>query len=327
MIRIHFTSDDLVRIRIASTPDPMWETVLSLHMLQAGSGVLAFRQWRDSVRRRLPRTMRPLIQLTPSYGYTPDFLTPSAGSESLESGLDALLSTRRSQLHRDLEQFAAKRPPPTWTRALADGNVKCLQHLAAAIREYHETAITPYWTQVHAAIDAERAAQTRIMARLGIEGLLDSLHPDLRWRPPVLEVHGFTVTRDVHLDGQGLSVIPSFFCWQHPTLLRDPGLQPVLVYPVEDRLGPLDTSRADGSSRTLRAPLTTLLGPTRAAILLAIGEGCTTTELARRVGVSLPTASQHASVLRDAGLISTRRMGGSVLHTLRPLGVEVLATA
>ena len=39
---------------------------------------------------------------------------------------------------------------------------------------------------------------------------------------------------------------------------------------------------------------------------------------------SLAAASQHASVLRGAGLIVTRRQGGAVLHVLTPLGAELL---
>lgn len=101
----------------------------------------------------------------------------------------------------------------------------------------------------------------------------------------------------------------------------------MLVYPVADRLGPLPTTAADPAATSPDAPLVALLGPTRAAVLEAVAAGCTTTELARRVGVSLASASRHACVLRDAGLISTRRLGGSVLHSLRPLGAEVLATA
>jgi Helix-turn-helix domain len=60
------------------------------------------------------------------------------------------------------------------------------------------------------------------------------------------------------------------------------------------------------------------------AQLSAIAQGCTTTELADRVGISLAAASQHASVLRDAGLITTRRQGSAVLHVLTPLGAELL---
>jgi DNA-binding transcriptional ArsR family regulator len=42
------------------------------------------------------------------------------------------------------------------------------------------------------------------------------------------------------------------------------------------------------------------------------------------VGISLAAASEHASVLRDAGLITTHRNGSSVLHVLTPLGAELL---
>jgi uncharacterized cupin superfamily protein len=37
-----------------------------------------------------------------------------------------------------------------------------------------------------------------------------------------------------------------------------------------------------------------------------------------------PADSQDASVLRDAGLITTRRQGSAVLHVLTPLGAELL---
>jgi len=43
-----------------------------------------------------------------------------------------------------------------------------------------------------------------------------------------------------------------------------------------------------------------------------------------RVGISLAAASQHASVLRDAGLITTHRQGSAVLHVLTPPGTELL---
>ncbi len=326
MIRFHFTESDLVRFRLASGPDPMWETLLSLHLLQGRAGGLVFRQWRHAVRRRLSPTLRPLLELTPPYGYSPDFLTPTAGADGLDAGIEALLATSRHRLRADLRHLAAYRPASSWTKSLADGERDSLRLLAATVRDYHRLAVAPYARWIQAATDAERVARTRILATMGVEGMISSLHPDLRWRPPVLEVHGFRVTRDVYLDGRGLSLIPSFFCWEQPTLLREPDRRPVLVYPVADRLGPMGATTANPASSP-DAPLVALLGPTRAAVLEAVDAGCTTTELARRVGVSLATASRHASVLRDAGLISTRRFGGSVLHSLRPLGTEILGTA
>jgi DNA-binding MarR family transcriptional regulator len=59
--------------------------------------------------------------------------------------------------------------------------------------------------------------------------------------------------------------------------------------------------------------------------LQAVADGaCTTSELADRSGSSTSSASQHAAVLRAAGLVVTRRHGSAVLHTLTPLGTRFL---
>jgi DNA-binding transcriptional ArsR family regulator len=76
--------------------------------------------------------------------------------------------------------------------------------------------------------------------------------------------------------------------------------------------------------RSTSKALAALLGSTRAVALEALGQGCTTTELARRLDISAATASHHATILRDAGLISTRRHGNGVLHTVTPLGSALL---
>lgn len=62
------------------------------------------------------------------------------------------------------------------------------------------------------------------------------------------------------------------------------------------------------------------LGRTRAAVLLTVADraGCTTTELSITAGVSVSTASEHTTVLRQAGLITTTRHHKAVLHTMTP---------
>ncbi|MBR7678841.1 helix-turn-helix transcriptional regulator, partial [Streptomyces daliensis] len=49
-----------------------------------------------------------------------------------------------------------------------------------------------------------------------------------------------------------------------------------------------------------------------------------TGELARAIGVSASSASQHTTALRNTGLITSHRHGASVLHTLTPLGAALL---
>ena len=142
----------------------------------------------------------------------------------------------------------------------------------------------------------------------------------LRWRAPVLEAD-YPVDRDLHLDGRGLLLQPSYFCRGTPVVYRDPQLPPVLVYPVTHPRRP--------GRRASRRPLArpSFVGHTRSAVLQAIGDGCTTSELARRAGVSMASASQHACVLREAGLVPTLRHGSAVLHTLTPLGGALLGAA
>jgi DNA-binding transcriptional ArsR family regulator len=154
--------------------------------------------------------------------------------------------------------------------------------------------------------------------------LLSTLHADVWWRPPVLHVRDGAagVERDVFLNGRGLLLLPSFFCWPAPVVVHEPGTRAVLLFPVVRHPGWVDHARAMAGAA---GRVTTLLGVTRAAILTAIaGPGRSTTQIAQSVGVSLPTVSQHTSVLRNAGLITTRRRGVAVIHEITELGIALL---
>ncbi|HEY2064196.1 MAG TPA: winged helix-turn-helix domain-containing protein [Amycolatopsis sp.] len=76
-----------------------------------------------------------------------------------------------------------------------------------------------------------------------------------------------------------------------------------------------------------RAAIAALLGPARARVLEATRSGASTTELSRYAGISLASASYHASILRAAGLVETRRRGKAVHHLLTRLGASLLAGA
>jgi DNA-binding transcriptional ArsR family regulator len=236
----------------------------------------------------------------------------------LAAGIEAVMATPARRLRRDLEVLP---DPPGWARRLADADRPALESLAEALSGYHHAALTPVWHRLRALVDADRAVRARALIDHGPEGLLNSLRPVLWWSPPVLEAD-YPVDRDLHLDGRGLLLVPSVFCWRAPVTLIDPDLPPVLVYPVAKAPGwwsePADDAR-DGA-------LARLIGPKRAAALRVIEEGCTTTELARRIGVSPPTASQHATALREADLIVSTRLRNTVVHTLTPLGTALLGS-
>ena len=78
--------------------------------------------------------------------------------------------------------------------------------------------------------------------------------------------------RDLYLDGRGIELQPSAFCWQVPTKLRDPELKPVLVYPIQHAPGILRQAPMESAPRS--DPLGSLLGSTRAVALKATVSGC-----------------------------------------------------
>lgn len=327
MLRIFFTSDDIARTRLAAGPDALWETVLSTHVLRGQQGDPAQATWRRTATAELRAStflpdLRTLFALNPATGYFPDFLTPFAAAEGIDAGLDALARTPTELLRRDLAVLASDRTLTTDVSALVsvrDGP-PAMNRLTATIRGYYDVALAPVWSRVQATVEADRGRRIRAVAAAGAQGLLDSLRPAMRWDGEVLAVD-YPVDQEMHLAGRGLLLVPSYFCWRYPVTLLDPSLPPVLIYPAErDAVAPALT---DPNRRALAA----LIGSTRAAALAAIGTGCSTTELARRVGVSLAAASQHATVLRNAGLIISLREANTMMHSLTPLGTAVLLGA
>ncbi|MFB8209586.1 helix-turn-helix domain-containing protein [Streptomyces sp. NPDC056010] len=319
MLRIHVSGWDLSRVRMASGPDALWETILSFHRLRDRRASAVFGKWRTETRPRLSGEVRLLSAVVPQRGYFPDFLTPSQESAEplgLDAGMEAVRATPPERLSAEIALLG---DPGTRRAArlapLREGGAEPVGRLVAALRDYHRAAVEPYWPHIRSAVEADRAIRGRALLDGGTDELLASLPPVIRWRAPVLEAD-YPVDRDLHLDGRGLLLQPSYFCRGAPVVLRDPLLPPVLVYPVAHRAAPAFADPGPSLGR--------LLGQTRSTVLRAIGDGCTTSELARRAGVSLASASQHACVLREAGLVHTLRHGSSVQHTLTPLGGSLL---
>ncbi|MFF4633975.1 ArsR/SmtB family transcription factor [Streptomyces griseorubiginosus] len=325
MLRVHFTPDDVARVRVAAGPDPLWEIVNSFQGLFQGGDAGSFGLWRQLVRPCLGGPGdRLLAGLLPGRGYFPDFLTPApSGGRELAAGLDTVLGTSTAVLRRDLTLLAAsphrRRPLPDRARSLADGESEALRQLGSALHGYHGRAIAPFWPQICAQVDADRAARARAVLAGGADGLLASFAPVLRWRWPVLEAD-YPVDREVRLHGRGVVLQPSFFCTRTPITLAFPAADwtPVLVYPVEHTPHWVSSGSRQGTE------LGALLGGTRAAILEDVVTGRTTGELAARFGISGAAASQHTAVLRRAGLLLSVRRSRYVLHTITQVGIALL---
>jgi DNA-binding transcriptional ArsR family regulator len=343
VLRIHFTAEDLARVRISASWGPLAETLFSLSVLgeRAPSSLVA--GWREEMGHRVGSRAQPLLRLVQPFAHV-DLITVAGQAESMDEALDALLGASDARLDDELEPLRAELLgngnsnafswARAWVGALSEGDLEARKQLVSSLREYSRLAIDPYWEGLRAHINADRAMRGRLMAEGGVELLLATLHPNILWRAPVLEVlrppaaqagRPAAAHTDVHLAGRSVVLVPSVFCLRNAMLFCDPmdeAAPYVLFYPA---LREADDAMAVWTPEASRRPaLEALLGRTRSMALEAIADLCTTTELARRIGTSPSTASHHATVLRDAGLITSRRDGTAVLHQLTERGASLL---
>ncbi|MFB8242170.1 winged helix-turn-helix domain-containing protein [Kitasatospora purpeofusca] len=328
MLRIHFTHEDLTKVRFARAPDPLAESMLSLSLLQAReAGGVAMEGWRSRTRRGLRPELRVLFDLaTPAGAAEAAEALLHAGSHTLPESLEQTWSLPGRRWTADLSTLSGMRPrAPRWVYELHRGEREWRELVDRRLREYHAFAIAPYWSQLLATAHTDRARRATLAADLGLDGLFGSLHPGIRWRSPVLTLP-CPVDAELRLRGAGVMLVPTFF-WPDPIALTDNrGLDHPLVlhYPLVPDLTTYRAIWSQGAPDGPDGSLTALLGTTRARTLYAVADPAGTAELARRTGTSPATASHHAAVLRAAGLLITERAGPGVRHTLTPLGQALL---
>ena len=321
MLRVHFTGEDLARVRIATEPDPMWEMLNSLLLLRGRDAGVIFGPWlRDSLP-RVPQAARLLTALVEPASYSADFLTPAAGG-GLAAQVEALRSTPTHRLAQDVREFAHHNPArrlPAWSRELAEGESAVVGRLADAAHAYVDAVLGPFWERIRAQVSRDRARRSAVLVEGGWDAVLSTLHPSVSWEYPVLRIE-CRADYDIHLGGRGLVLQPSHFR-RRPTTLADSILPPVLVHPIEHdvRWATPGVSPADGRA------LAALIGPTRATLLSALADGVANTgELARLAGTTAPNASRHITALREAALVSSQRHRNATLHTVTELGLALL---
>ena len=335
-------AEDLAKVRLSTSWGPFTETLLSLHALRSRRSSALLDGWAESVRGGLGPETALLYALTHTDPLL-DLHTVVGPASSIGEALESLERAPDQQLRRELDVLrpSLERSEPwarAWVRDLSAGDGRARRELVRRLDDYHQHAVGPYWDAMRRYLEAEAAHRARIMAEGGVDRLLATLHPGVRWRPPRLDIgpsartgcpggngqRGVQPRRHVP-DGRSLVLVPAVFDLHEPYLLwstADETLPYVLLYPA---LRDIDDARSlwSASGPSHRA-LEMLVGRTRARALEAIADTCTTTELAQRIGVSPPTASHHVSVMREAGLIASHRTGSTVLHYVTARGAALL---
>nr|WP_236779155.1 helix-turn-helix domain-containing protein [Agromyces seonyuensis] len=194
--------------------------------------------------------------------------------------------------------------------------------LSTAWADAWDALVAPYWTQIERMLHADIAVRARRIAVGGLGAAVGGLHRRVSWRGDAVRVELRAFTKVLDCRGSGLVLAPSVLGSAGPFVLTNPPVEPTVFYPAQG-VG------ADWHRRTVDAEraIAALVGPARAGILLTAHQARTTGEVAADLGLAISTASHHLAVLREAGLVDSRRDGRAVRHVRTPLGEAVVGGA
>ncbi|MFC1441131.1 helix-turn-helix domain-containing protein [Streptacidiphilus sp. N1-10] len=329
MVRFRLGLADLASTAFACSA--LQEAVLSIRMW-THPGYYAeqipwFRRLRDDFELLGPADTGLLLSLVASNRWIPDFLTPRPGSPSpsFPDELAVLRATPPELIRADLGRtyLPHDRVLPAPLREGLDDPARLLARIADAIEAYWERCLAPaWWPRARSVLDADIVYRARRLAQGGADALFADIDPRLRWQQGTLTIawdHWPDLpSGEVPVDGKGLVLVPTLFAQGAITAI-EPGAAPLIIYPARGRATMAETV----SPPPTDAALERLLGRARARLLVLLGEPASTTELARRLGVTPAAVSQHLGVLLQARLLHRARHGRSVLYARTALGDDL----
>ncbi|MCT2548634.1 MULTISPECIES: winged helix-turn-helix domain-containing protein [Streptomyces] len=319
---LHLDESDLVRCRFALSP--LGETQAAVRVLATPERHGYHLPWLRLIRDAADGlALEPLWLLMARHGHSPDFFSPppTGPVPTFEEEITGVRSVDPEVARQDIALSLVNRPEllhsPAGQALLADP-ARTVRDLADLLEQAWRVLVEPHWPRLRALLEADIAYHSRRLAAVGFERLLSELSPQLSWSGSTLTIVGARGRHSRVLGGQGLVLIPSVFCWPDAVSGFEPPWQPAVVYPARG-IGGLWTEPAD---RTPQA-LARLLGRGRADVLCALDEPAGPSALAHRLGLAVSSVSEHLSVLRAAGLLTSRRYGHQVLYERTPLGIAL----
>ncbi len=169
------------------------------------------------------------------------------------------------------------------------------------------------WSRLRHQLAADARHKTELLRRKGLAEALAAVSPAVTLEESAerIVVDKLGEGRTATADG-GLLLVPTSLGWPHLMVLHRHGWQPVLHYPVGS---PEPAAPPSVDQLTLR--MTALSHPVRMRLCRSLARSAfTTSELTQTHGMTAPEISRHLSVLKKAGLVTTRRRGRYVYHQL-----------
>lgn len=326
MLDLEFSTGDLALTRFAFSP--LWECVAGLRVLKEPAAHALHLRWIKAAEHRLAAlhadgrvALLDALVSVPTRPL-PSFLapTPATPAPDLDAELDALRAVPAEEVRAELDKIDGARPAPV--RELYRRPARGLARLADEVRAFWDGTLAADWPRVRALLEADVLYRARALADGGPDRLFGGLDPAIRWADGTLSIRLLHHSAAYRLDGRGVVLVPSVFVW--PRVFVKHGER----WPVTVRYAPrgLGTLWSDDATRTPGA-LAGVVGPTRALLLATLAAPASTTELARRTGLSPGAISQQLAALRPAGLVTAQRSGRYVLYARTAVADALLAAA
>jgi DNA-binding transcriptional ArsR family regulator len=311
-------SDELVSSRFVVSP--LIETVGALRMFARHDPTPDAREW---YRANVPRfrahlatdpRLEPLVAALLRPRWIADFITPppDPADRTFHDGLRRVRHSDPHQAREILREGGNGVVHP----ALARGNVA---DLAAELLEWLWVhTVRADWPRRRQLLEADVLSRTRQLAFGGWSAALDGLRPGMRWLGDgELRINAYDYPPRSLLGAQ-LFFVPAtgprgWVCW-------DASGRHAIVYPCSGGLAPRSREQSP-------VALQKLVGPVRAMVLTLLEEPRSTSQLVALTGFGLGSIGGHLAVLHDAGLVTRRRSGRSVLYLRTPVGNRLVEGA
>ncbi|MER8186738.1 helix-turn-helix domain-containing protein [Kitasatospora sp. NPDC094015] len=302
---------------------PLQEAVLSLQMWTRPERHPRQRPWFEEMRPAFERLDGTLLRsLVADNGYVPDFLTPrpAVPFPDVRAELAEVRALPPGELAGQLARTFApgNLPVPGPLAAGLADPARLLGRIADELAAYWEECLRPaWWPQARSVLHADIVHRSRVLAERGAAAVFRDLDGRLLWEEGVLTIRRSCRHGDVEVEvgRRGLVFLPTCFARGAITSISDHH-PPAITYPARG----LATLGGPVRPPSVPQALELLVGGPKARLLALLAEPCSTTELARRLGVTPGAVSQHLAVLSATRLVTRARHGRMVLYARSPLG-------
>jgi DNA-binding transcriptional ArsR family regulator len=308
-------SDELAQSRFLVSP--FIETVGALRMFVRRNPTPDARDWYRahvaSYRAHLASDplLQQLVQALLRPRWIADFLTPppDPADRGFDDTLRRVRATPPETARVILRDGSGRLPPSLLADDVPDRTARLLEWVWSH-------TVRAEWPRRRLLLEADVLSRTRQLSLGGWSAALDGLRPGMRWLGDgELRINAYDFPPR-SLAGARLYFVPC----TGPTgwVSWDGDGRHAIIYPCAGALAEPEQARSP-------VALMRLIGANRALLLTLLDRPLTTSQLVALTGLGLGSVGGHLAVLRDAGLVTRRRVGRSVVYVRTPLGKRLVS--